>query len=600
MEHSQAIPAADPHGGSGELRIRSADSFWSRFRGLMLTGSLSHDSALLLRACASVHTCFMRYAIDVLFLDAEHRIVEIHEDVRPWRACWPYRRGVRHVLELRSGGARAWGLQVGLVMTDLPPPRSLPWQRWRTREQPPARSSKQSGAAMVEFVVVGPVIALMGLGVLQYGMLYNAKNLINHASFMAARAGAMGNAQMSTIQSSYVRALIPLYGGGRTAAEIADSACKAQDAVNGTRVCLSGNDMRARIEIISPTRESFEDWNDPRLQALLNTGARRVIPNRQLAYRLGDRAALESLGNSRDLVSVGGMWVKSRSGQSLSDANILKIRITHGYEPKVPLMGRIYSQFLRWLDDRSDPFATAIITAGGIPVVSHVTVQMQTDAIESTNMSIPGMGNNGTPVDSGPPPQPEGPPPECITMGCSPPPPPPEVEDPDGSSGDCRGDECGACTGDEDGNFQQKYTLEADVLFEFGSAEISAAGQSELNSLIEEAHQLINDGGTLGGVTIVGFTDPIGSDADNQRLSEARANAVKAYLLAGDFPTSNITTEGRGEQELLVPMEACPQESASEQRACLKPNRRVEVTVTGRHPGAQNAASSDAQEESLP
>lgn len=587
MEHCQA------------LRVKCADSFWSRFCGLMLTEALPHDRALLLRACTSVHTCFMRYAIDVLFLDAEQRIVEIREDVQPWRACWPRARGIRHVLELRSGGARAWGLHVGLVMADLPSPGKVPLPgRW-SRGPGDAGASKQSGAAMVEFVVVGPALALIGLGVLQYGMLYNAKNLINHASFMAARAGSMANAQMSTIQSSYVRALIPLYGGGRTAAEMADAACKAQDAVNGTQVCLRGNAMRARIEIISPTRESFDDWNDPRLQGLLNTGSRRVIPNRHLAYRLGDRASLESLGSNRDLVSVGGSWVKSRSGQSLSDANILKIRITHGYEPKVPLMGRIYSQFLRWLDDRSDPFMSSIITAGGIPVVSHVTVQMQTDAIESNNMSIPGMGNNGTPVDSGPPPQPEGPPPDCITMGCSPPP-PPEVEDPDGSSDDCSGATCQQCTGDEQGGFNQEYVLEADVLFEFGSAELSARGRTELNELIADAQTLVNDGGSVDAMTIVGHTDPIGTDEDNQRLSEARANAVKAYLLEHDFPTSNITAVGRGEQVLKVPLEACPQDSASEQRACLAPNRRVEIRVSGQHPVTPGAAQDPAQEGSAP
>jgi hypothetical protein len=51
------------------------------------------------------------------------------------------------------------------------------------------------------------------LAVLQYGMLFFAKNQFNHAVFMAARAGSMGNANLGTIKSVYAKALISLYGG---------------------------------------------------------------------------------------------------------------------------------------------------------------------------------------------------------------------------------------------------------------------------------------------------------------------------------------------------------------------------------------------------
>ena len=54
--------------------------------------------------------------------------------------------------------------------------------------------NRQLGSAMIEFVVVGPVLTLIGMVILQYSLLFNAKNMVNHASFMAARAGSMGNA----------------------------------------------------------------------------------------------------------------------------------------------------------------------------------------------------------------------------------------------------------------------------------------------------------------------------------------------------------------------------------------------------------------------
>ena len=90
---------------------------------------------------------------------------------------------------------------------------------------------RQRGSAMVEFVVVGPIITLLGMAVLQYGMLFFAKNQINHAAFMAARAGSMGNANLNLAKDAYIRALIPLYGGGTNTAELARAACRARDAV---------------------------------------------------------------------------------------------------------------------------------------------------------------------------------------------------------------------------------------------------------------------------------------------------------------------------------------------------------------------------------
>ena len=119
---------------------------------------------------------------------------------------------------------------------------------------------------MTEFVVVGPLITLLGLAILQYGLLFFAKNQINHAGFMAARAGSVGNANLEKIETAFANALVPLYGGGQSATEIAASLAKA-------KADLAGN---VRIELLNPTKESFDDWNDPDLQAALKTGSRRV------------------------------------------------------------------------------------------------------------------------------------------------------------------------------------------------------------------------------------------------------------------------------------------------------------------------------------
>ncbi len=86
--------------------LRVAHSWWSRFRGLMLRPALAAGEGLLLERCNAVHTHFMRFAIDVLFLDAAGKVVGAVPAMAPWRIGRPY-RGARSVLELPAGTIRA-------------------------------------------------------------------------------------------------------------------------------------------------------------------------------------------------------------------------------------------------------------------------------------------------------------------------------------------------------------------------------------------------------------------------------------------------------------------------------------------------------------
>lgn len=255
------------------------------------------------------------------------------------------------------------------------------------------------GAAMVEFVVVGPIITILGLAILQYCLMFFAKHQINHASFMAARAGSVAHASIDTINMAYRKALIPLYGGGQSTSELAAAYGKAM-------ADLTPNTLR--IEIINPSKESFDDYaKNEELNA--QYGA-RAIPNAGQALQPN----LEAVG--------------ANSGQSLQDANLLKLRITHGYQPKVWLVGMLYKKYLQWLDTGADSFHTQLIESGRIPIVSHVTLEMQSDAVEQDNgsgggdslyASNPGTGNQGHPHDPGDPPITDKPAPHCETMGCS-------------------------------------------------------------------------------------------------------------------------------------------------------------------------------------
>ena len=82
-----------------------------RLRGLMGRRRLSPAEGLMLRPVSSIHTCFMRFEIDAVFLDRGMRVVAIRERMRPWRVASA--TGAHAVLELPRGMARARGLEAG-------------------------------------------------------------------------------------------------------------------------------------------------------------------------------------------------------------------------------------------------------------------------------------------------------------------------------------------------------------------------------------------------------------------------------------------------------------------------------------------------------
>jgi uncharacterized protein len=88
-----------------------ADSPVSRMRGLLGRDELRQGEGLLLRPASSIHTFFMRFPIDAVFLDEALRVLRISDELRPWRAA--SRRGARAVLELPAGESARRGLEVG-------------------------------------------------------------------------------------------------------------------------------------------------------------------------------------------------------------------------------------------------------------------------------------------------------------------------------------------------------------------------------------------------------------------------------------------------------------------------------------------------------
>ena len=63
-----------------------ADTFWRRLSGLMFRKSLPEGKGLIFYNANSIHTCFMRFSLDIVFLDKDGRVVRIKREMKPWRA----------------------------------------------------------------------------------------------------------------------------------------------------------------------------------------------------------------------------------------------------------------------------------------------------------------------------------------------------------------------------------------------------------------------------------------------------------------------------------------------------------------------------------
>lgn len=90
--------------------VRIADSFFKRFAGLMFTQPLPISHGLLIQPCNQVHSHFMRYPIDVVFLDDTFTVKYVLINMRPWRFS-KLIKGAQYVLEVPAHYAK--DIQVG-------------------------------------------------------------------------------------------------------------------------------------------------------------------------------------------------------------------------------------------------------------------------------------------------------------------------------------------------------------------------------------------------------------------------------------------------------------------------------------------------------
>jgi uncharacterized membrane protein (UPF0127 family) len=113
VRRRRAVPAPNAalsRDGETLVRVRLCRSAWEQLRGLIGCPPLPPDFGLALTRCGAVHTAFVSFPIDVLFLRAG-RVLGVAEGVQPWRlARCP---GASLAVELAAGSVRRLGIHVG-------------------------------------------------------------------------------------------------------------------------------------------------------------------------------------------------------------------------------------------------------------------------------------------------------------------------------------------------------------------------------------------------------------------------------------------------------------------------------------------------------
>jgi len=157
---------------------------------------------------------------------------------------------------------------------------------------------------MLETVIALPVVLLLGLLITQWAFIIQARSMIDHASYMAVRAGALNEGELAPMRRAFARAITPM--------NLAGTGTQAFETAYLTR-SLPAARMHARFKILNPTRAAFAD------HAQTDHQGRQYLPYRDLANHPRKPGR--------------------RSGVSIHHATRLTLEVTYGLDLLVPSPG---------------------------------------------------------------------------------------------------------------------------------------------------------------------------------------------------------------------------------------------------------------------
>ncbi len=124
----------------------------------------------------------------------------------------------------------------------------------------------------------------------------------------------------------------------------------------------------------------------------------------------------------------------------------------------------------------------------------------------------------------------------------------------------------------------RRFTLNSEVLFAFNKSVLRAEGHQELDRLYAQLNSMDPKNSTA---IVLGFTDSLGSDTYNQKLSEERARSVAAYLVAKGIPADKISSRGMGKANPVTGTACHHVKHRHAMIECLAPDRRVDIEIHG-------------------
>ena len=220
------------------------------------------------------------------------------------------------------------------------------------------------GQSATEFIIIFPALVFLAVGIIQWGLVYQARATLNHATLLAARAGAMHNGNKGEMRKALAAGLAPLFASEASMKGYLDARTKAFTEISIANL--------ATFQVVNPTPQAFTDFGQQRLDGL-GGPTDREIPNDTLSYRNPAPGA--------------------SSGVSVQDANLLHLRVTYCYRLVVPVVGRMIhaaSNALTSFDHSlqnhgmSDPFGIGsgpAIDACTRPLVSGPRIRIESEAV---------------------------------------------------------------------------------------------------------------------------------------------------------------------------------------------------------------------------
>ena len=221
----------------------------------------------------------------------------------------------------------------------------------RPRRRHAGQRHGMTGGVMLEALIALPVVLALGLMVVQWAFIHEARAFVSHATLMAARAGAVEHARTGPMRTALARALTPLKVPERRVTDF-----ERRFSLQSLPAVFA----HSRIRILNPTAEALQD------HGRRDADGRIYLPFRDV-HRGGSRPG-------------------RRSGLNLADATLLRVQVTYGYPLQVPYGGALILAAAR-AANRFDPdvdlFHRRLLASGRLPITTTATVRLQSRVFEA-------------------------------------------------------------------------------------------------------------------------------------------------------------------------------------------------------------------------